>query len=269
MTDLEHRTPPAIDLELLSRTLGTDLTQPELELFGQVCKRTGLDPWAKQIYAVKRAGRMTIQTSIDGLRLIAQRSNEYAGQTDAEWCGPDGKWVDVWLSDEPPAAARVGVHRTGFVKPLNRTATYRQYCQRKRDGTVTGMWATMPALMLAKCAEALALRSAFPAETTGLYTTEEMGQASTSPDVAWADPELIQIVRENIGLLDEQHTAYLKDWFSDNQIPSFRNDQIPVDITYKVDAKVRDLIQAMDNIDTQPVLEDHDSDVYADDTEPF
>jgi phage recombination protein Bet len=173
--------------ELLARTLCSGASRDEMELFFSVCDRTGLDPFARQIYAVKRwdsrAGREVMQTqvSIDGFRLVAQRSGEYAGQTSVAFCGTDGQWTDVWLHDEPPAAARVGVYRKGFVEAVTAVALFREYAQRKKDGSLSGMWPKMPSVMIAKCAEALALRKAFPAELSGLYTAEEMGQQDNPP----------------------------------------------------------------------------------------
>jgi len=157
--------------------------------FLQQCARTGLDPIARQIYCIERAGKWQIQISIDGARLVAQRSGEYRGQTPAQWTGDGLVWFDVWLFKEPPAAARVGVFREGFTQPLYAVARWDSYAVYQTDWKtkqqkLSSMWAKMPDVMLSKVAEMLALRKAFPQDLSGLYSTEEMEQAGPATSAA-------------------------------------------------------------------------------------
>jgi phage recombination protein Bet len=156
--------------------------RPVVAAFLQHWSRTGLDPIARQIYAIARKSKgqlkWQIQISIDGARLVAERSGKYEGQTTPEFTGDGVTWTQVWLSKEHPAAARVGVYRAGFREPLYAVALWDAYVQTKFGGDVSDMWAKMGPLMLAKCAEMLALRKAFPQDLSGLYSAEEMDQAA-------------------------------------------------------------------------------------------
>lgn len=165
--------------------ISDDVTNAELAGFLHLCQRTGLDPFSRQIYLIgrkdRKAGRVvfTPQTGIDGYRVIAQRVTAQTGGTygyeDFLWCDSAGRWRDVWLSEQPPAAAKVTVVRNG--QKFSAVATFREYVQTFPDGNPVGLWAKMPAGQIAKCCEALALRKAFPHDLAGVYTAEEMAQA--------------------------------------------------------------------------------------------
>jgi phage recombination protein Bet len=155
-------------LELIKKTVANGATNDELELFLYQAKRSGLDPLARQIYFVKRKGRGTIQVGIDGLRLVAERSGNYAGSDDAELAGMTEQGY--------PESAKVTVYKMvqGQRCAFSATARWGEYYPGDEQGF---QWRKMPCVMLSKCAEALALRKAFPADLSGLYVHEEMDQA--------------------------------------------------------------------------------------------
>lgn len=190
-------------LDLIKQTVAKGATDLELDLFMHACKRTGLDPLMKQIYAIKRWSAadkrevMSFQTGIDGYRLIADRTGLYAGSDEPTFTLAEDGWPEV---------ASVTVHKlvNGVARQFSASVRWKEYCQTTKEGQMTSMWKKMPFLMLGKCAEALALRKAFPAELSGVYTHEEMMQA---------DEEIVpakshkQTAQEKINELRLEHAA--------------------------------------------------------------
>ena len=191
----ETWTPEQVDL--IKSQIAPGATDDELKLFLYQAKRLGLDPLTKQIHAVFRYDSeqkrkvMAMQISIDGMRVIAERTGEYAGQEPAKWCDASGNWTDFWVKTTAPAAAMVGIHKKGIERPFIGVARYDSYVQRKKDGSPNRMWATMPDVMLAKCAESQAFRKAFPNDLGDLYSDEEMAAADNPEpiDITPQEPE--------------------------------------------------------------------------------
>lgn len=172
MTDIVALQFSPDQVSVMKNTIAAGVSDPEFFFFLEVCKARGLNPFNREIYAIPRGQKMTIQVSIDGMRILAERTGKYRGQLGPQFCAADGEWRDFWLSDDPPVAARVGVIRSDFDQPIWAVARYKAYVQASNP-----LWKSMPEVMLQKCAESLALRKAFPAATAGLYTNEEMMQA--------------------------------------------------------------------------------------------
>lgn len=146
--------------------------------FIAACARTGLDPTTKQIYAALMNGKWTVLVGVDGMRVVAQRSKEYEGQTPVQWTRDGVTWVDAWLPElqggeagDKPAAARVGILRRGFREPLYQVVTWKEFGMEPRFKGDN--WGTRPAHMLGIRAETHGLRRAFPNDLSGLYTAED------------------------------------------------------------------------------------------------
>ena len=180
-------------IELIKSQIAKDATDDELKLFLYACERTGLDPFSRQIYLIGRwnskanGGRggevKMVQVSIDGFRSIAERTLNYAGNDDPVF----GEIEDVKSEKEGtikvPSIETLPVHKIvkGQRYPFTASARWKQYYPGDKQGF---MWRKMPHVMLGKCAEALALRKAFPSVMAGLYVPEEMEQARVLPPAA-------------------------------------------------------------------------------------
>lgn len=179
-------------LDLVRNTFCKDATQEEFEVFIEICKSTQLNPLFKQIYFIKRGGKPTHQTSIDGLRLIADRTKRYSpGREPTYAYDKAGKLFSA----------------TSYVKKLTNDGTWHEVGATalfSEYNAGTGQWPKMPCTMLSKCAEALALRRAFPSDMLGLYTRDEMGQAEHDNDPVVRENRTTQIIEEPIST-EEAH----------------------------------------------------------------
>lgn len=199
-------------LRTVASVLAPDLSPEELQLFSMVAARSGLDPFAKQIYAVKRKGRVTFQTGIDGYRSIAARTGLYDGQDEPEFgpvCGCGDK-----RPVGHPEYATVRVYRKGVTRAIAARADWHEYKPEAGErGTGDAMWMRMPKVMLAKVAEALALRKAFPYDPehrqgigADIYTADEMAQADRGPARTPA-PSLAETARARAAALESVQDA--------------------------------------------------------------
>lgn len=194
-------------LALIRKTVAKDCSSEEFDLFIEICRQQGLDPFKKQIFAQvynkdkKDKRQLVIVTSIDGYRAKAQRCGDYRPaeeETKFEMdvslksqanplgmiravvrvfkFGPDKAWYPV-----------VGEARWDEFAPIDegfdlvdKGETWPDGNPKKTripNGSKTlkaGNWQNMPHVMLSKCAEAQALRRGWPEVMSGLYLHEEL-----------------------------------------------------------------------------------------------
>ncbi len=224
-------------IEILKNSICKGVSNEEFEVFIMACVKTQLDPFMRQIYAVKRKAKkpdgswgetMTIQTGIDGYRLIAERTERYAP-------GPEPTYVYDNNGNLSAATSYIKKQtKDGTWHTVSASAYLDEYCQTFVDKNTgekkpSGMWANMQRTMLAKCAEAQALRKAFPAEMSGVYTKEEMQQA----DIEEVTPKIkLDQAAELDMILNECEEKY-KEWVYEYIRKQYNTDNLsnlPADI---------------------------------------
>lgn len=187
------------ELQLIKNNIAPESTKDEFNLFIYDSQMRGLNPLKKEIYFVKRAGKATHQISIDGSRIIAQRTGGYEGQTPVVFSEDEIETNGISV----PEWAEAGVYRKGFREPVVARAYFNEYKQEFK-GQLGTMWKKMPRHMLSKCAESLALRKAFPDTLAGLYTNEEMQiadlevKSAEGAEVNQVEPETGEIIEPDV-----------------------------------------------------------------------
>lgn len=159
-------------------------------VFLHVCQRTGLDPFAKQIYMIGRpeqqedgkwGKKWTIQTGIKGWRVIRDRAERREGVRGklSRFTYYDDKDNErqVWTRPEPPVVCEITYtvrDRNGIETPYTAQLRFAEYVQRKKDGTPNKMWTEKAVHMLEKCTEAAVYALAFPEDFSGLFLDDAM-----------------------------------------------------------------------------------------------
>lgn len=226
-------------INLIKNYLCKGITDDELKLFSAVCKKTGLDPFMKQIYAVKRKTKegesMTIQTSIDGYRLIAERTGKYApGRESSYQYDKNGMLISATSYVKKQTA-------DGTWHEVAATAFYEEY----KPAYSNQFWNSKQHIMLAKCAEALALRKAFPNELSGLYSDDEMAQADNKPLSGLVSPDEAKEILELLLSCTEEDRDRV--WsFIKNDCKAETVYELKADLARKIKQRLAKLIKSDD-----------------------
>lgn len=224
------------ELALVKRTVAADTTDDEFNIFANYCKTLGLNPLRRQIYALvynkndPKKRKMSIIVAIDGFRSVAARSGNYRPDDEE----PRYEYADTAKSPTNPlglvkAVVKVWQFSHGQWFPVTAAAYWDEYApvkeewsegedgKRRPNGkkTLDGKWPTMGRVMLAKCAEALALRKAWPEDFSNVYAPEEMDRASE--DMLPAEAAAAGAVNERMQRIGGSK-AIAVDWLDNNPI---------------------------------------------------
>lgn len=186
------------------------------------CKARRLDPFKRPVHIVPmwnsqlRQEVETVWPGISEIRTTASRTGQYAGSDPAvfgdeitrEFTGATGKGERLSATVTFPSWCRVTVYRMidgqRVPFPGPRVVWTETFSQAKGANVPNARWCRAPYQMLEKCAEAAALRKAFPEELAGELTAEEMeGKRVDEPSEA---PQKIAVEHEPpIDGATEQH----------------------------------------------------------------
>lgn len=193
------------DIKNIKSVFPNELSANDFDVFLHMIEKTGLDPIARQIYAIARQTKvkkgnnyewvpvMSIQTSIDGFRLIADRTNCYSPAKPTEFqFNEHGKLLS--------ATAYIKKFAGNVWHEIGETAFLSEYASN------TNFWNKFPTTMLAKVAEAKALRRAFPNDLSGLYTDDEMQQSKDVEPVQ----EVFEVKEEVKDLINKEDLEALQ-----------------------------------------------------------
>lgn len=148
----------------IRQTVAKGANDAQLRMFLEVCKRTGLDPFLKEIWYVPEKG--IIMAGRDGYLRVANENPNFDGmETRVE---RDEKNV--------PIKAVCTVWRKDRTHAIICEAYYSEY---KKSSPV---WSQYPSAMISKVAEVLALKRSFA--INGVVTEEEIGDGSGSASAA-------------------------------------------------------------------------------------
>ena len=169
------------EIQVAKNTVAEGATEAEFRLYLHDCQRQGVHPLDRQLHFTKRGGKYVPIASIDLLRSRADATGEYAGNSDPEFAEEGGQ----------PSKATVSVRRViaGQEREFTASARWSEFFPGERQGH---MWKQMPFHMLGKCAEALALRKAFPRQLSGVYVREEMDRDRNQSEAPGVAPQTSQ-----------------------------------------------------------------------------
>ena len=155
-------------MDLIKKNIAQDTTDDEFLMFMAQVAKTKLDPFAKQIYCIKRSGKLQITASIDGLTLIAERTGKFAGFS-----------KPIFKDDEKgnPLTCEMSIFKFSPTNERYEAATIICYYKEFKPGSgLDFMWNAKPHVMLGKVTRAQLLRMAFPQELSNTYEEDEVPQ---------------------------------------------------------------------------------------------
>lgn len=209
-------TPEQITTLAQAAVIPFDTPPAIVEVFATACRQHNLSPFKKEIYLVKYNSSQGAQyhniVGIDGLRIKAARTGQHAGIDDPKYNAQANGGFDtaamVKASGKLPVSCTVTVYRmiSSTRCPFTATVVFDEYYPAVAAAANGGKQAfskaaTMPFNMIAKCAEAKALKMAFSDELAGLHIEEE---AAAFEDTTVAAAEIKPTVGVDAEWLKEQ-----------------------------------------------------------------